>query len=60
MRKQCVPGAPSDFSSAWERGLVLAKTHPELAATWRWTFNLPSVKKLVICTLIANFPSNHL
>ena len=20
MRKQCVPGAPSDFSSAWERG----------------------------------------
>ena len=20
MRKHCVPGAPSDFSSAWERG----------------------------------------
>ena len=22
MHKQCVPGAPSDFSSAWERGYL--------------------------------------
>ena len=23
MRKQCVPGAPSDFLSAWERGYMM-------------------------------------
>ena len=32
MREQCVPGAPSDFSSVWERGY--AQTHTVQDMFW--------------------------
>ena len=32
MRKQCVPGAPSDFSSAWERGYPHSDSRSDFSA----------------------------
>ena len=45
MRKQCVPGAPSDFSSAWERGYMTVLI---IISTWYIPVEA-KLKHMVIC-----------